>query len=48
MNKNNQGPVSTKRYRIKTDKKNSIIVEEVNKFELETVWNSLSEIRLIF
>lgn len=37
-----------KRFRLTTFRKNNIFVEEVNKSELEQLWNSMSEVQLIF
>lgn len=48
--RNVQHPVSPeiKRFRLTTLRKNNIFVEEVNKSELELLWNSISEVQLIF
>ncbi len=44
----NQLRTSVNRYKIETDKNNTIFVEEVNQSEMETIWKTLSEIQMIF
>jgi len=44
----NQLRTSVNRYKIETEKNNTIFVEEVNQSEMETIWKTLSEIQMIF
>lgn len=36
------------RYKIETEKNNTIFVEEINQTEMESIWKTLSEIQMIF
>jgi hypothetical protein len=44
----NQSKSGVHRYKIETEKNNTIFVEEVNQSEMESIWRTLSEIQMIF